>query len=264
MKTGTTTLRETLKDHGFEITHISENGQYVACVCSEGHQLGRESKDMLANPECPVCKLSKSKVSATMVRKARGQHVISYIAILKGGYVTTKIPFTKYHAPISINCGNGHDIEPIANDIRNGAWCSKCAKNRSYSLELLQKFVEDAHGGEVTSSTFNNLEETYWFKCNVGHKFPLKGRQVVSDDTWCPECAKEKARINHQKTWMETLTKVAEENQGKLLSENYINSKTKMKFMCKREHEFYRSSKEVRDGEWCPKCEAIDGLLDIL
>jgi len=52
--------------------------------------------------------------------------------------------------------------------------------------------------------------------------------------------------------------KIAVDRGGKCLSDSYVNSKTKLQFICKAGHEWDAYSSNVKRGHWCKKCSAIE------
>jgi len=53
---------------------------------------------------------------------------------------------------------------------------------------------------------------------------------------------------------IEVFQEMATRKHGKLLSTEYTNSKTKLKFECEKGHVFEKFPYSVRQGSWCPVC----------
>lgn len=62
-------------------------------------------------------------------------------------------------------------------------------------------------------------------------------------------CKKEKKRLTIEQFW-----EIAKNQGGKCLSEEYINSKTKLKFQCKKDHIWSALPQSIIKGHWCKKC----------
>jgi hypothetical protein len=54
---------------------------------------------------------------------------------------------------------------------------------------------------------------------------------------------------------------LAEAFNGKCLSTDYTNNKTKLSWECENGHQFEKSSVEIKKGVWCPKCKKLPTTL---
>jgi len=63
-----------------------------------------------------------------------------------------------------------------------------------------------------------------------------------------------KTHISSKKLNIEIMQKIANEKAGVCLSKIYINNKTKLKWRCKKGHEWYTMPRTILEGSWCPKC----------
>jgi len=65
----------------------------------------------------------------------------------------------------------------------------------------------------------------------------------------------EKIRGNTRVNSIDTVIRIADKKGGKVLSEVYINYKTKMKFECSKGHQWFAQPYNVLyNNTWCPKC----------
>jgi hypothetical protein len=53
---------------------------------------------------------------------------------------------------------------------------------------------------------------------------------------------------------LQDLIQIAKSYGGECLSSEYYNNKTKLKFKCKKGHEWETTSKSIKSGSWCPLC----------
>ncbi|MFW9877719.1 MAG: hypothetical protein ACFFG0_31920, partial [Candidatus Thorarchaeota archaeon] len=63
-----------------------------------------------------------------------------------------------------------------------------------------------------------------------------------------------KTHIGGNKLNIEMMQKIANNKGGFCLSKIYINNKTKLKWRCKKGHEWYSMPRHILEGTWCPKC----------
>ena len=52
------------------------------------------------------------------------------------------------------------------------------------------------------------------------------------------------------------MKRLAASKNGKCLSKNYINSKTKLLWQCEKGHKWEAIPSSIKVGTWCPKCSA--------
>jgi hypothetical protein len=72
----------------------------------------------------------------------------------------------------------------------------------------------------------------------------------VRNGTWCRKCAGT-APLN-----IEIYGKIAESKGGKCLSNEYIGSKGKLRFECKKGHIWDAKAWNIYKGTWCKRCDA--------
>jgi hypothetical protein len=61
--------------------------------------------------------------------------------------------------------------------------------------------------------------------------------------------------LGSKRLTIEEMQKIAEERNGKCLSKEYINSDTKLEWMCSEGHTWEQSSRLIKNrGTWCPHC----------
>ena len=56
------------------------------------------------------------------------------------------------------------------------------------------------------------------------------------------------------------MQKIAEKNNGKCLSIEYINNKIKLKWKCSEGHEWFAVPNHIKSGGWCPACGRISSV----
>lgn len=63
--------------------------------------------------------------------------------------------------------------------------------------------------------------------------------------------------------YLQELIKIAESKEGKLLSDYYLGNRTKLKFICKKNHIFWKDPMGIKRGQWCRECFEEDRGLKI-
>ena len=54
--------------------------------------------------------------------------------------------------------------------------------------------------------------------------------------------------------YLQELIKIAESKEGKLLSDYYLGNRTKLQFICKKNHIFWKAPAHIKRGQWCREC----------
>lgn len=88
-----------------------------------------------------------------------------------------------------------------------------------------------------------------WWKCPKNHEWTA----IIANrnkGTGCPICAGKNKTIAYYK-------KIAQDRNGKCISEKYENSKKKLRWRCHLQHEWEAVPYTIEKGSWCPKCAVL-------
>jgi len=123
------------------------------------------------------------------------------------------------------------------------------------SLVRLQAAVASL-GGEIIGSAPPALRDSVTVRCSAGHEFSSPAAGIVYRSVWCPHCA------GNARGALEAFQAWACSHGGECLSSSYTNSKTLLRFRCRRGHEFACQPREVGMGRsWCGECVRLDGRI---
>ncbi|KKL50975.1 hypothetical protein LCGC14_2300080, partial [marine sediment metagenome] len=117
---------------------------------------------------------------------------------------------------------------------------------KSLGYEYVKKVIGE-RGGEILSS-YTSAKVPIKIRCSNGHIFYPRF-STIQKGTWCRECFFDKRR----KDIHEVVSEI-EKRGGKLLSDNYVNTKTKISVQCKIGHIWLTTFSRIHVGGWCPKC----------
>ena len=116
---------------------------------------------------------------------------------------------------------------------------------KKLTIEEMQQIAKE-RGGECLSKKYINAHTKLKWQCNNGHSWDNTPFHIKQGQ-WCPYC------YGRYQT-LEDMQKIANERGGQCLSEKYFNSKTKLKWRCKKEHEWEATPEHIKEGTWCPIC----------
>lgn len=151
---------------------------------------------------------------------------------------------------LQLQCAQGHLWRcPWVIYLRRGRWCPTCTalENQKKILTEIKKIAEQ-HGGECLTEHYTP-DEKLSFRCNHGHTWQTKGRQVKNAGSWCPTCSVEKSR--HPLAYLHAL---AAEQGGLCLANEHTSTSNQVKWQCAKGHIWKASPNQIRSGCWCPQC----------
>ena len=219
-------------------------------ICSEGHKWSSKAQNVKSLGRwCPKCGRIKSDLSR---RKYKIGDLIEY-AENKGGKCLSET-FHGVTEKYKWQCAEGHVWDASFHNIKNsGTWCPECAimessqKRIKYSIDDL-KTIAIAKEGLCLSEKFINIKSKYLWKCKSGHEWLASFDNILNNNRWCPDCAK-----NHLGS-IEEMQEMANKRGGICLSNKYINSKSKLEWTCAEGHKWQAIPSLIIRGAWCPKC----------
>jgi thiol-disulfide isomerase/thioredoxin len=216
--------------------------------CKKGH-IWESSPDNLKynGAWCPECTTLKKN---TFSLKHMHQLAEKY-----GGKCLSKEYINDY-TPLKWQCKKGHIWESRPYNIRNnGTWCLECNKIKE-NLAFLRSMKKEAekYGGKCISEKYvNNITPMEW-QCKRGHTWKATLQNVKNCGIWCTKCNK----IERKADILNNLQTIAENYDGKCLSENYINTKTPLEWKCVKGHIWKTPPFNILNGLWCPECNKKD------
>ena len=175
--------------------------------------------------------------------KRRTIEEMQQIALERGGYCLS-LEYVNVHTKLWWQCGKGHVWNAEPNAVKRGGWCPHCC-GWYKTIEDMQRLAE-ARGGKCLSTEYVGCKEKLKFQCEFGHVWWISADNVVQEK-WCPYCAGKYQTIKD-------MQRIATERSGICLSGEYINSSTKLQWMCSQGHVWEATPSHIKNGEWCPHC----------
>jgi hypothetical protein len=221
-----------------------DNSTALMWECKEGHQWEATPSSIRNQGSwCPTCG-GRPELTIDIMRQ---------LAQERGGRCLSGT-YTNKSTKLLWECKEGHQWEAEPNSIRNaGRWCPICARFRSGATQRLDidEMLKMAwgRGGKCLSDKYTNNRIKLFWECEKGHQWWASPSKIKTGQ-WCPACA------GRPKLTIADMKEFAEQREGKCLSDNYVNGKTKLLWECKKGHRWEAVSSSVRSGTWCPKCRS--------
>lgn len=208
--------------------------------CAQGH-VWQATPNSIKNTWCPTCADIEWKIlSLKDMRK---------LAESKGGKCLST-DYVNVNSKLLWQCSEGHTWKAVPSTVKLGHWCPSCAGQERGTIEKMRELAR-SKGGKCLSEVYVNSNTKLLWQCGEGHTWEAVPSSVKAK-SWCAKCAGlDKGTIEEMKT-------LAAAKGGKCLSTEYVNSKTKLRWLCANGHEFLSAPGNIiSGGHWCPKCSGL-------
>jgi hypothetical protein len=176
---------------------------------------------------------------------------IQKLASKRGGVCLSNNYVNKY-SKLKWKCSKGHIWISSYKKIQEGRWCRKCFNlSQKDTIEEMQKIAQK-HNGYCLSNKYIDSKHKLTWKCEFGHIWSVVPAHIKLG-SWCPICA----RINQPRGSIEEYQKIASNHGGHLLSNQYSNAFTKLRWQCKEGHTWSTTPSNIKRGTWCPYCSGL-------
>jgi len=149
-------------------------------------------------------------------------------------------------------CKEKHTWWTVPGSIKNQkSWCPVCArkeqgKTRLGTIEEMRDIAK-SRGGICRSEIYVDCLTPLEWECAKGHVW--KTRPVcIKIGHWCPDCGKSK------RLTIGAMQTLAEKQNGRCLSNIYINEDTPLKWECEQGHIWDSRPRNIIRGSWCNIC----------
>lgn len=237
-------LKNIAKEHGGEcLSEIYINNKTrVQLKCKDDHLWMTRPQDLKEGKWCPYCQKSQENKEKLEVLKK--------VAREKGGKCLSEEYITN-NIKLQFECAEEHRWLMTPHSIKSGQWCPKCGitrrtVSRRSPIEMFKNHAIKK-GGKLLSDNYVNVHTKLLWQCEQGHQWSATGSIVIHANSWCPYCQGMYRDIHDMQLF-------AEKKGGKCLSEEYINSSTKLKWECSKGHVWLSAPYNIFSNCWCPTC----------
>ncbi len=145
-------------------------------------------------------------------------------------------------------CPNGHTSDRPINKIIHRLGCIKCIL---VTTELCHALAKEKGFKFLSEKYIPGNKTKYLWQCSELHQWEAKYNDVKGG-TGCMQCFK----ISFNK-----YVKLIGDKGGRILTEekDYINTKSKIKYVCMHNHESETTGNSLLKGHYCGKCSTSTG-----
>lgn len=148
---------------------------------------------------------------------------------------------------LQLECPNGHLFNCTIHAFKQGRRCQICQPSpwRHTTNEI--KNILAIEGYSLVSNNYINQTTKMDIKCSKNHEYKTTWQRFRKGFR-CPHCAG-----NYKKTF-EEIEDTVKSVGYKLLSDRYLNNKTKLKIECDKGHQIEMSWHKFQQGVRCGEC----------
>lgn len=226
---------EQLQSEGYSDLKVEKKGghKFAIGVCPSGHDYRARFQTVSKGCRCFECSLDRKRVSIEVVRKT----------LAEKGYELISDRYVNNRSKLSVRCDQHHLYETSFSSISQGSKCPYCARCKITEAEVRRQL--ESSGYKLLSEYCNNFTKLD-LECQSGHRYKAVWSSF-QQGTRCPYCAGK--IITHEQVKRYALSRGFE-----LLSDRYINSKTRLEFQCPQSHKFYLDWNTLHGGAGCVRC----------
>jgi len=210
--------------------------------CSQKHIWEARPGDVQQGAWCPYC---------AGVAKPTIEEIKEMAEKVGGKCLSTD--YTNTNTKLKWQCHLGHMWYSTPHSMIAGAWCPYCYGNVKLTIEDMYELAA-SKGGKCISEKYINKETHLTWQCKNGHTWKATPGSIKNQGTWCPVCVLKKSGKNNKRGTIQQMQKIAAKRKGVCLSDQYINSGTKLKWRCELGHSWESIPESIRRGSWCPLC----------
>lgn len=167
--------------------------------------------------------------------------------------------YVNMHTKIECVCPVGHHWFPIAQDVIQGEGCSECGlisrvAKRTKTHEQFVEEVRNLNPDITVVGTYKNSHTKIEFRCKEGHKWVTTPSNVLAGKT-CLTCANIQSSLRQRKSHEKFVEEVQILHPDITVIGKYVNSNTKIEFMCSKGHVWKSAPANILSGCSCPFCK---------
>jgi len=230
-------IRKQFKKENYKLltTEYKSNKQKLNYICPNGHKHSITWNKWQRGRRCPYC-YGNVKLTIEFIR----------YEFTKEGYKFLTKEYVNNKQELDYVCPKGHKHSTSWASWSKGHKCPYCYGNGKPTIEFIKTSFEKEKYILLTNE-YKNCDQKLDYICPKRHK------HSISWSNWqkghrCPYCAAV------SKPTIEFINLEFKKEKYKLLTEEYINSRQKLNYICPKGHRHSISWNRWQQGDRCPYC----------
>jgi Zn ribbon nucleic-acid-binding protein len=225
---------------------------------------------LLNNSGCDICTTEKLYKNNTQ-RKTPEQFLIDLKKVHGNKYNYEKVNYRLSRKKIVVTCLKHGDFETNANNFIMGANCPVCSLEnredpRTITQEQFIKIARGVHSNKYSydMTKYKKSHTKVIVTCKIHGDFNTTPVSFLKG-TGCAKCGVDAAKLK-QTTPLEKVIekiKLTHKNRYTYNFDDYKNSRSKIKIICKKHGEFIQQIHEHIAGSGCPRCYESKGEMKV-
>lgn len=224
--------------------------------CNNGHKIQKSYLEIKLCYMCPDCK----KINRQEEQQEYYDKYKNIIESMNWRMISTN--YIDANTKLKFYCENNHIVEHLPYRIGIDK-CQSCP-NEKYvrvvdKIAIYNKYCDilKTRGWKMISQEYVNHETELEICCNNEHYIKRKPGHIT-EERGCAKCYNFKNNDKTQNKYYNYYKNLIESKGGKMISEEYIDSNTKLKFYCNRDHIIEKLTCELKSDSWCSLCYRED------
>ena len=216
--------------------------------CSKNHEYEINFSSFKMGNKCKICYYEKQR------------HPIEFVKnyIENEGYKLLSTEYINAQSKLKVKCPKNHEYEVKFNNFKMGNKCKICSdiighEKLKHSFKFVENYIKSKKY-ELLSEIYINVMSKLKVKCPKNHEYPVTFNSFKNSKTRCPICSYKEGG-ERRKYSFEYVKNYIKNKEYKLLSEDYINNRVKLKVKCPKNHEYEVSFSSFKNSQSrCPYC----------
>lgn len=222
-------------------SHTNAKGDFLKFQCEHHHVWIASARKVATGSWCVAC--SKSERTWNQLQ--------AIVDDRKGILRTPRSQFRGFVTRICLQCERGHSWQVSADSVLKGQWCRRChVEDKRTPLNELRLYA-NSRGGELLSDRHPEKGSKYTWRCAKGHVWQADSKIATRAFQWCRKCS-----FENQKFSLEEMRALARKHGGECLSNTYVGVSKKLRWRCKKGHEWENTPALSMEGYWCKICNS--------
>lgn len=213
-------VKESFEEEGYVLVskEYINNKTKLHYICSNGHRHSMPWRSWAAGSRCFYCNVGNKRLNIKFIQEQ----------FKKKGYILLTKRYINGHQKLNYICSKGHKHFMSWNGLRRGSACLYCSGRAKKTIEFIKsEFKKENY--ILLSTEYKNAHGKLNYICPTGHKSKTNWH-AWQQNKRCPYCS---GKVKYK---IENIRKEFEKEGYILLTGIYINTFTKLDYICNRGH----------------------------